>query len=130
VVRSLGSVAAVVAASLAIVIGVLAWNAGSNVEQARPPGGGQAGAPLEVHSVNPFIQTRPPELVTGGGEEPVHASTGGGERPAANPPVHATFSGGGGHVVASPPVARGCNAGLLGSLVSLLGGLLGGGGGC
>lgn len=129
-VRSLGSVAAVVAAALAIVIGVLAYNAGSNVEHARPPGGGQAGAPIEVHSANPFFPTRPPELVTGGSETPVHASTGGGQRPASNSSPHVAFSGGGGHVVASAPVPHGCNGGLLGSLVSLLGGLLGGGGGC
>jgi hypothetical protein len=130
VVRSLGSVAAVVAAALAIVIGVVAYNAGSNVENARPPSGGQVGAPLEVHSANPFLPVQAPELVTGGSGMPVHASTGGGERQASSPPVHATFSGGGAHVVASAPVRHGCNAGLLGSLVGLLGGLLGGGGGC
>ncbi|MBO0874298.1 MAG: hypothetical protein J2P19_12975 [Pseudonocardia sp.] len=129
-VRALGSVAAVVAAALAIVIGVLAYNANTNQQVARPPGGGQAGAPPEVHTVAGFPLHRPPELATGGeGQEPGSVSTGGGGRPAVNPPAHATFSGGGGHVVAAPtPVRASC--GLLGTVVSLLGSLLGGGGGC
>jgi hypothetical protein len=130
VVRTFGSVAAIAAAALAIVIGVLAYNANSNQQQARPPGGGQAGAPVAVHSVGGLPRARPFELETGGGgQQPMSASTGGGERPAPNAPVHATFSGGGGHVVAAPTPVR-ANCGLLGTVVSLLGSLLGGGGSC
>ncbi|WP_156994386.1 hypothetical protein [Pseudonocardia acaciae] len=129
-VRAFGSVAAVVAAALAIVIGVLAYNANSHQhdERARIPGGGQAGAPLELRAVGGIPMQQPPELVNSGG---LGSAPGPRAAPAApNAPARATFSGGGGGArAATPPAPRACSPGLLGGLVSLVGGLLGGGGG-
>jgi len=45
VVRSFGSVAAVAAAALALMIGFLAFSAHSNSDQNRPPAGAQSGVP-------------------------------------------------------------------------------------
>lgn len=131
-VRAFGTVAAVAAAALAIIIGVIAFNAGSNDEQqARPPGGGggQAGAPISHHAAIQAPGDAFPELVTGRQGEPVQV--GSGEQPV-KVPVQATSSGGGafgGGAEASRPVRRAsCEPGLLASLLATVGALLGGSG--
>lgn len=132
-VRAFGTVAAVAAAALAIIIGVIAFNAGSNDEQqARPPGGGggQAGAPVNHHAAIQMRGDASPELVTGRLGEPVQTD-GAGEQPA-KVPVQATSAGGGGFgggAGAPPPVRRAsCEPGLLASLLATVGALLGGSG--
>lgn len=115
-VRSIGMVAAVAAAALAIIVGVIAFNAHRAQDQARPPGGGgQAGVPghsLAAAEMNQYL----PEAM-----RPV-APPVAADAPGPAPVVSRATPSGGGAVAAPPPPARGCSgAGILGGLLNALG---------
>ena len=122
-VRSFGSVAAVAAAALALMIGFLAFSAHSNSDQNRPPVGAQSGVPGGGRLIGSQAPPGPAEL-TASRATPNEAPGAPQAQAQAN---FVTFGGGsGGQAAASG--ARSCTPGLLASLVGLVGSLLGGGG--
>ncbi|GAA5158465.1 hypothetical protein GCM10023321_38280 [Pseudonocardia eucalypti] len=108
-------VAAVAAAALAIIVGVIAFNAHRAQDQARPPGGGgQAGVP--GHSLASFEMNQylPEALRPAAPPAPVEA--------AGPAPVVSRATPSGGAVAAPPPPARGCSgSGIVGGLLNALG---------
>ncbi|HEY4006223.1 MAG TPA: hypothetical protein VGM60_13700 [Pseudonocardia sp.] len=130
--RSFGVVGALAAAALALVIGILAFNAHSNSDQHPPPaaGGPQSGNADHPSVVAELRKYLPAALGGANGQEYTP--------PAAPPPaaesqptvtVRATSAGGGGAPAAAPPrAAAACSPGLVGSLLAVVGSLLGGGG--
>lgn len=120
-VRSIGMVAAVAAAALAIIVGVIAFNAHRAENQARPPGGGgQAGVPGHSMAAADLNQYLPDVLRPVAPPPPVEAAG-----PA--PVVSRATPSGGSAVVAPPPPVRGCSTN---GIIGVLTGLLGIGGGC
>jgi hypothetical protein len=129
VLRSFGVVGALVAAALALVIGVIAFNANSDDDKHRPFGGGpETGVVDHPTTLAELRKYEAARLVDAGRAQPVDSPP-----PAAGstPRVavaQTSASGGGGGAAAPRPAARSCNAGLLASLLATVGGLLGGSG--
>jgi hypothetical protein len=131
VVRSFGTVAAVAAAALALMIGFLAFSAHQNQQNASPPPGSQASAPAAAHSA-PVQAGRYEGIVTFlVGRRPSTAPASGA---AAGGTVYVAPSGGRAYGVSSPAsgatvVTRSAScAGLLSSLLGVVTSLLGGSG--
>lgn len=131
--RSFGVVGALAAAALALVIGILAFNAHSNSDQHPPVAGGPQSGNADHPGVVAELRKYLPAAL-GGDNGQKYASP-----PVAAPPVaaesrptvtvRATSAGGGGAPSAAPPrAAAACNPGLVGSLLAVVGSLLGGGG--
>ena len=125
-VRSFGSVAAVAAAALALMIGFLAFSAHQNNQQANRPPGSQSPGLVSAHggAQNGTYAAASP---TG-----TRASSSAAGSSAAGEAGSVFVSAGGGINAASaaPQQASSCNPGLIQAVVGLLGALLGGSGAC
>lgn len=129
--RSLGVVGALAAAALALVIGIIAFNAHSNDQKNRPfAGGPQSGVadhPVAVSMQDP----RDPNLYRYTNAVPSEDSGQGGvpaQRGGTGPGGAVTVSFGGASQAPQATPTRSC--GVVSGLLATLGGLLGGSGTC
>jgi hypothetical protein len=128
VLRSFSVVGALAAAALALVIGVLAFNAHSNKHNA-PPGGGPGESGVASHPVS--AQSNPRQQGSLLDLEPAQGYAG--ERrpqPGTNGSTHFYSSSSGSTATQQVRLGGGstCSPGLVSGLLAAIGGLLGGGG--
>jgi hypothetical protein len=133
VLRSFGVVGALAAAALALVVGILAFNAHSNGGEHPPVAGGPQPGSADHPGVAAELRRYLPAALGGDDGQRYPPPPAAAPPPAAEsrPPVtvRATSAGGGGAPSAAPPrAAAACNPGLVGSLLAVVGSLLGGSG--
>jgi hypothetical protein len=126
VVRSFGSVAAVAAAALALMIGFLAFSAHQNNQRATPPPGSQAAGPVVAHGRTTGVASGSTAAQSSRTSGAVPGSSGG--RGDVGAVFVASGGSGGGQLAPSTGGGAVCNPGVVQTLLGAIGSLLGGGG--
>jgi hypothetical protein len=131
--RSFSVVGALAAAALALVIGILAYNSHQSQQHQPPAGPSQSGIaehPVAARQASP--QGGRPVLGESAAApvQSTRVSQSQSSFTSSSSAVSGSSGGLGASVSAAPVQPVSCNRGLLGGLLSALGGLLGGGGGC
>ena len=125
-VRSFGSVAAVAAAALALMIGFLAFSAHQNNQRATPPPGSQAAGPVVAHGRTTAVASGSTAAPRSRISSTVPGSAGG--RGDAGTVFVVAGGSGAGQLAPATAAGTACTPGLVASLLGAIGSLLGGGG--